>query len=349
VTITRPCYCTREQVKAALDVAETARADTRVDRAIESASDDVDGLLHRRFWPWTGVRYFAWPDPQQGTPWRLWLNADEAITLTALTADSTPIPASDYFLEPVNAGPPFTHIEINLGTASAFTSGATHQRAIAGTGVFGHSATEAAAGQLAEALDASETAVDVTDSAALGVGDLVRVDDERMLVVGKTMLTTGQTLQTPLTASAANTTVVVSSGAAYAVGETILLDSERMSIEDIAGNNLIVKRAFDGSVLTTHTGSTIYAPRTLTVARGAAGTTAATHSTAAALARHVSPGLVRDLALAYALNQLLQERSGYARVAGQGDNQREFTGRGIKAIEDDAYTRYGRKARSRAV
>lgn len=350
-TITRVCYCTREQVKAALDVAATAYADTRVDRAIESASDDVDGLCHRRFWPQTGTRYFSWPDSQSPTSWRIWLDADEAVSVSALVSGGVTIGSGDYFLEPANSGPPYTHLEVDLASSSAFGSGSTHQRAVAVTGVFaGCPAAEAAAGATAEGLDASETGVDVTDSAGVGVGDLVRVDSERMLVTGKTMLTTGQVLGSPaLTASAANVSLTVTTGSAYSPGETVLLDSERMLVLDVAGNVLTVRRAYDGSVLAAHTGSTIYAPRTLTVVRGFAGTTAATHSTSAAVVRHAAPGLVRDLALAYALNQVLQESAGYARVAGQGDNAREFTGRGVKDIEADCYQRHGRKARTRAV
>lgn len=352
-TVTRVCYASREQVKAALDVAASAFADTRVDRAIETSSDDVDGLCHRRFWPWQGTRYFDWPDRQSPTPWRLWLDDNELVSVSALTAGGTAIGPADYFLRRSDRRdePPYTHIEINLASQSAFSTGTTWQRAVAVTGVWaGCDTATTPAGATAEVLDASETAVDVTDSSAAGVGDLIAVDAERMLVTGKSMLTTGQALQSPaLTASAANVTLNVTTGSAYAVGETILLDSERMLIQDIAGNALTVRRAYDGSVLAAHTGSTIYAPRTLTVVRGFGGTTAATHLTAAPLARHAPPGLVRDLGLAYALNQFEQEAAGYARTAGAGDRLMEMLGRGVKQIEADCYQRFGRKARIRAV
>lgn len=170
-----------------------------------------------------------------------------------------------------------------------------------------------------------------------------------MLVTGRSMLTTGQTLQTPLTASNANVTVAVTTGSAYSVDEVILLDSERMLIVDIAGNQLTVKRAWDGSVLAAHTGSTIFAPRTLTVTRGFLGTTPATHLSAAPIARHLVPALISGATIALALNQLLQEQAGYARTAGSGDHQRENTGRGVRAILKDASTTYGRKARIRGV
>lgn len=342
-------YATREAVKSALDSAETARNNVQVDRAIESASRLVEGFLHRKFYPEVATRYFSWPNTQRAQAWRLWLDADEVVSVTTLTSGGTTIPAANYFLEPVNVGPPYRSVEIDLDSSSAFSSGNTFQRSVAVTGVFGYSAEEVAAGTCAEVLDASETGVDVSDSSLIGVGDIIKVDSERMIVTGKSMLTTAQTLQTPLTAVQNNVTVAVTNGAAYAVGEIVLLDSERMLIVDIAGNNLTVKRAYDGSILATHSGSTLYAPRTLTVERGALGTTAATHSTSAPITRHVVPALVRNLVIAEAINMIQQETSGYARVVGSGDNARESSGKGLQDLRVQTYTAYGRKARMRAV
>lgn len=351
--ITRACCCTREEVAAAADVKASAYAYAQIDRALESAADSVEGLCHRRFWPELATRYFDWPAWfEAGTGWRLWLDDNDLISVTSLVSGGTTIAASGYFLRRSDGKDeaPYTHIEINLGTSSAFGGGPTWQRSIAVTGLWGHSNAETPAGALAEALDASETAVDVTDSAAVGVGHLLRVDDERMLVTDKAMLTTGQTLQAAVSAAQSADTLTVTSGAGFARGETLLLDSERMLVRDVAGNSLVVKRAADGSTLAAHTGSTIYAPRTLTVVRGFGGTTAATHLTAAAAVRHAPPPLVRDLALAYATNQGQQESAAYGRASGDGDHLNEQLGRGVvKGIEADVYARFGRKARVRAV
>lgn len=346
---TSPWVCTREDVMSAVDSKFTARDTGRVDRAIEAASLAIKHTLHRQFYPETRTQTFDWPNDQYARPWRLWLNQHEMVSVSALTSGGVTIAASDFFLRP-DAGPPYTHIEIDLDSSAAFAAGDTHQRAISVSGVFmGCAPVTAPAGALAEALDASETAVDVTDSAAIGVGQILIVDSERMIVTGKSMLTTGQTLQTALTASAANTTVAVSNGAAYAYDEVILLDSERMLIVDIAGNNLTVKRAHDGSVLVAHTGSTIYAPRTLTVERGALGTTAATHTISTAITRHVVPGPVRTLGIAESINTLFQETAGYSRQIGSGETARESYARGLKDLRAEVYATYGRKARIRAV
>lgn len=343
-----PSYATREAVKAALDVKLTARSDRQVDEALAAASRTVEGLTHRRFYPEVATRYFDWPGGQYARPWRLWLDQHELISVDVLMVAGRTIPSSDYFLRP-DDGPPYTRLEIDLDSSATFASGATHQRAIAITGVFGYAADEAAAGQLAAAVDSSATSVTVSDGAAVGVGDLIRVGDERLVVTGKTMASTGQTLQDPLAASNADTLVQVEDGTAFHVDEVILLDAERMLIVDIAGNNLVVKRAHDGSVLAAHTGSTVYAHRTLTVERGALGTAAAAHDDGDPIARHVPPSLVTELTVAEALNTLLQRQSGYARVIGTGDQQREAAGRALRDIRDQAYTALGRKARIRGV
>lgn len=341
-------YCSREDIKSSLDVKETARANAQIDRLIKAASRSIEGLTHRFFYPWTGTKYFDWPNDQYAKSGRLWLDKQELVSVTSLVSGGTTIVAADYFLEPVNSGPPYSHVDIDLSSSASFDAGDTYQQSIAITGVF-YQLDEVSAGTLAEALDASETAVDITDSASVGVGHIIRVDSERMIVRGKSMLTTGQTLQTPITASNADVTVAVTTGSAYSVDEIILLDSERMLIVDIAGNNLTVKRAWDGSVLAAHTGSTIYALRTLNVTRGALGTTAATHDTASAINKHQPPGLIEQLCIAETLTALQQEGSGYARVVGSGEGQREVSGKGLQDLRDQVYTRYGRKVRMRAI
>lgn len=343
-------YATRERVKSSLDIAETARANRAVDRAIESASRNAEGVLLRRFYPWTGTRYKSWPNVNSRRSWELYLDQDEVASVSSLVAGGVVIPSSDYLLEPINDGPPYTSIQIDLSSSAVFDSGDTAQRAIAITGVFaGCALDETPGGTAAEALDSSEIYVDVSDSAAIGIGSLIKIDSERMIVTDKRLLTTGQALLTPVTATEADVSIVVTDGTTFAVDELITLDAERMRIVDIAGNTLLVERARDGSPLASHAGSTIYAPRTLVVQRGVLGTTAASHSTSAAITVHVVPGPAESLTVAYAQNQLLQEGSGFARISGAGENAKEFTGRGIKSLENDAIQAVGRRARYRAI
>ncbi len=349
----QPSYATREEIKAELDVRETARSNARIDRVLDDASRAVEDLCHRpHFYPVIATRYFNWPNAQSGTSWRLWLDDSELISVTTLTSGGTTIGASDYFLEPNRSGPPYNYLEIDLGSGSAFGGGDTHQRDIAITGLWGYRDDETTLSATAEALDASGTGIDVdaATSAAVGVGSLLRIDSERVIVTGRSQLDTGQNLGGNLTAANNNVSVSVSSGAAYAIDEVILIDSEKMRIDEIAGNTLTVTRAWDGTTLAAHTsGADIYAPRTLTVTRGALGTTAATHTTSAIVYRWDPPGPVRQMCIGEALTSLLQGRSGYARTAGSGEWERETTGRGLKDLRERVYASHGRKARVRSV
>jgi hypothetical protein len=347
-------YATREDVKSALDFKETARTNAAVDRALEAASRAVEGLCHRRFYPETATRLWDWPNGQYARSWRLWLDANELISVTALSSAGVVIPSTAYHLEPNEYGPPYNRLELDIGTSSTFGGGATHQRNISISGLFGYRNDETALGVTTEALDASETGVDVdaATSAAVGVGSLLRLDGERMSVTGRSMLDTGQTLGAGLTAQVSAVTVPVASGAGFAVDEVVLIDGERMLIIDIAGNNLIVKRSWDGTVLAAHaTGAVLYAPRSLTVQRAVLGTIASTHTLGAPVVQWDPPGPVNQLTIAEALNTVLQEQAGWLRMAGGAGNTggKEATLAALTALREQVWNSHGRKARTRAV
>ena len=79
----QPWYATREQVKRALDIAETARNNAQVDRAIAAASRSIEAQMHRRFYPWDGTRYFGFRPWNDGTSsWRLWLAEDDLVSVS---------------------------------------------------------------------------------------------------------------------------------------------------------------------------------------------------------------------------------------------------------------------------
>ena len=338
-------YCTREAVKSALDSKETARNNPAVDRAIASGARAIEALTHRTFAPELDTRYFPWPSTAYRSSWRLWLDQHELVSVTSLASGGTTISSADYFLEPSD-GPPYTHIEIDRASSATFATGDTWQRNIAITGLFGYDLVEESVGTLTSNLDA-----DITDTAAIswtvadvGVGDVLKIDDERMIVESKSFGDSTQDLQTPLTASMANETVAVSSGAAFAAGEVIKLDAERMLVVDIAANNLTVKRAWDGSTLAAHTASDIYSLSVAGVARAALGTTLAAHTTNDVVYRHVFPPAVRDLNIAEAIHQLANEGGGYTRTVGSGDATRpEPFGRGLDLMRRQVYAKYGPK------
>src|SRR5215470_16485337 len=135
--VTTPCYCSREQVKRALDVKETARADWQIDRAIQSAARDIEGQLHRRFYPEDATRRFDWPNFQYAYPWRLWLDQWELAAIpTSVTSGGVTIPISACNFEPVNSEPPYTYLELRRDQPYSFGVGSTPQRDVAITGTW---------------------------------------------------------------------------------------------------------------------------------------------------------------------------------------------------------------------
>lgn len=356
----RVFYCTRESVQDAFDIREAAHRSTQIDEAIASASDDIDGWLNRHkhgLAPRIATRYFPWPARNYAPAWKLWLDENELVSVSSLTAGGTAIAASDYFLEPVNSGPPYTHIELDLDSNASFTNTGTAQRAIAIVGVWGINDDQKAAGALESAVGStSTTTVDVTRSDIVGVGSVLEVDDEKMLVTGKSSLDTTQNLASAMNALKNDQTVDVSDGTLFFVGEQVLIDSERMRITEISGNNLTVVRAYDGSTLAAHSvGADVYVYRRLTVERGALGTTAATHSDAASVTVWDVPSLVRDLCKAEAITRLEQEFSAYGARVYSDEAERDSSGtevvagRGLTDLRKSCARRYKRKFRKWAV
>src|SRR5690242_2531543 len=146
-----PFYATREEIKAELDVKETARSNARIDRALADATEAVEGLTHRVFYPVQDTRKMDWPPRTGATPWILRLDANELISVTSLTSGSSAIAPGDYLLRRADdrAEPPYTRIEINHGGPASFGGGSTYQQDIVVTGLFGYRADETAAGTLA--------------------------------------------------------------------------------------------------------------------------------------------------------------------------------------------------------
>ncbi len=330
-------YSTREAVKRALDSKETARNNAQVDRAIEAASRGIDLLCHRRFYPQIATRYFDWPSAESGVPWRLWLDANEVVSVSSLVSGSAAITA--FNLEPNGYGPPYSRIEIQRDSDFSFGNASTSQRDIAVTGTFGYTTETRPAGALESAIaSTSTTSITVTDGGTVGVGSLLLIDSEYLRVTEKAFVTTGLTMTTGLSSSKAGTDLTLS-GSGVNVGETLRVDNEWMLVVDADGTDVTVRRAWDGSPLDAHSlGATVYAMRLLTVERGAVGSTAATHGDAAAVAAHVVPAAIESLCISEAIELLTQHAAANTKDAVAMANMREW-----------AYDLYGRKNRKRVV
>lgn len=354
MAVTTPPYCTRQDVKRSLDIKETARQNWLIDQAIQSSARNIDKHMHRRFYPENTTHYWDWPNYQRAYPWRIWFDqyelADVTSNVPVVTSGGNTIAAGNILWGPWNDSPPFTFLELDRSKGGAFGQGSTPQKDVAVTGTFGYAMDSDAAGTLAAAISStSATTITVSDSSVLGVGSLLIIESERLLVQDMAMATTGQANTSGATTdSAADNAITVSSGAAVHVDETIQIDSERMLVVDVTGNVVTVKRAWDGSVLATHsTSTTINAARSLTVLRGQLGTTAATHSNTTAISVFRYPPLIHDLNVAEACNTVLQRTSGYSE--GGSSEYMATLGASLGDLWDEAETSHGRKARSRVI
>jgi hypothetical protein len=346
-------YATREDVRHAVDAAGTTRDNAEIDRALAAATEKINGALKRDFAPWTGTRYFDWPNFDT-TVFRVYVDSDaQAISLSALTSGGQSIDVSQVNLEPSLNGPPYDTIEVNRDTVGSLTQGITFQRSVVATGLWGYDLTERSAGALVGAVNASADQLTLSDPVAVGVGSLLRVDGERMVVTEKSSVATGQAALTNLADEESDRLLVVADGTVFRVGETISMDAERCWIDDILGNTLVLKRAVEGSLLSTHAGSLIYSPRLATVARGQLGTTAANHSDGTPLNLHLFPPLIRQYAIAEALIELQMQASSYARTrpaaGGIGGRGIPISETGPVDIRDQAMSAHGRYGRARAI
>ncbi len=343
-------YATRERLASTIDKGMPPEDLLRLDEKIEAASRAAEDLLHRRFYPEIRTQHFDWPDRTAGRSWRLWLDQYEMIERpTSVISGGTSLDVDDLLMYPSD-DPPFNCIETNLGSQGSFLSANTHQESVAVTGLFGYSDRSQSAGTTASSVDADDAILDVSDPRPqLGIGSVIKVGSERMIVTDRTWLTTGQTLQTPVSASAGATTLVVSDGTEYTPGEMLLLDAEKIKVDFVAGNSLIVRRAQQGTVLASHSGSTIYGLRRLVVVRGALGTTATSHGSGIAFTSWLPPRLLSSLVVAEARNDFVSENADYARTIGSGENVREVRGNSLRDLRKQAIVSLGRRARTWAV
>lgn len=315
-------YTTREAVKAAVGISGTDK-DAQIDGNIEAGSEDVERILLRRFIPETAVKYFRWPQ-RIGDSLTLTFPDEDLIAVTLLQSeaqDSSPttIDEADFFVEPVNAGPPYTRIELDLSASAAFSSGDTPQRSIAVTGRWGFGEDTKAAGTVASGLASSSSATSCvcSDASLIGVGNTLLIEDEAIFVSKKTTADVGTNTNGALTANKAEVTITVVDGTAIIAGEVMIINSERMLIESISGNDATVERAYDGSVLAAHNDAQdIYTFRTLTLVRGVNGTEAATHANATVIATYAPPGDIAKYVLAYAISQQKLDESGHTGMIG---------------------------------
>jgi hypothetical protein len=357
----RAVYATVERVMRAADVKASAYLQDEILQALLSSSQSVDNLvqlgdeIRPAFAPWSGTITFDWPVSNNEDAYRFWLNNLRLNSLSAIVSGGNDI-ASIALPWPAS-GAPYRAIDINTagdGSLEIASSG-TGQRSLAIGGIWGTLGGDRSRSDWTLSGSVSASASALTLNAPIGVGSLVLIGSERMMIVDRSWVDSGQTASA-LTSNMAAQSVTVTSGSAFFKGEEIIIDSERLLIRDIVGNVLTVQRAAGGSALAAHNnGAAAYWARSCTVDRGALGTTAASHASGALISIYSPPSVVEQLTVAYAIDQRAQEQAGYARSLSHIRDQRQFgqhgsetAAMGIPALEDRVMAAYGR-IRHRAI
>lgn len=349
-------YATREYVMSSLEILDSAYAQNELDNVINAASRSAEGFLHGRFYPEQRTIYMDWPNNSYSPSWEVALGDQQLISLTSVISGGTDITADCFLRRSDDLGePPYDILQVDLSTNSAFSAGDSWQRSLQITGLFGYAATDTglAGASLSGGINSAVSSITLVPTSGIyqvGVGSLVQIDTERMLVIDRQMVSTGLTTSSSLLDIQSGRIFTCASASSFARGQVILIDSERMRIDDIAGTSILVTRAWDGTVLATHSsGATIYAQHTCIVRRGVLGTTAASHSDAAAVYVHAYPSILTELVRAETIVMVEQAGAGYARTTGTSGAGSTVIGPGIADIRDRAWQMLGRKNRSSAV
>jgi len=379
MSVQEDAYCSREDAQQSIDFTDgiTTSVQQKTDRAIVSAARDIEGHLHRLFYPYDATKFWDYPNPQYAYPWRLWLDEHDLLCLTAFSSGGTSIPLGNVFLRPANVKPgyPYRWIELDRSSGSTFGGGSTPQNATSATGTWGFTADANPAGQLAAAVTStSQATITVSDASSVGVGDLLIIGygrgavpdpsdtlghassiapftGERVLVSDRTAITTGLTQQGGgcTTQSSEDNVLTWTGTGTINQGEVLLLDQEQMLVLGASNSAASVQRSWNGTQLQVHSAAVIEAYRSLSVLRGFCGTTPATWPNATAVYKHRVPAIIRDLNIAEAANRILQETSGYARTVGAAEAAVPAPGAALADLWDEARTTYGRKVRSRVI
>lgn len=180
-------YVNLTDMKAHLDISDISDTsdDARLRSCIESASVALDIAFNRRFQPYTATRYYTAKASRA-------LKVDDLLSVTTLKTLTTNAngtrtygdtwSTTDYDLWPYDAPDdrePYTQIEVNPGGLYTFP---TNALGVEVSGVWGYHLDTLSVATTAEALDTSETGVDVSSGASFKTLQTVLIDAEQMYI-----------------------------------------------------------------------------------------------------------------------------------------------------------------------
>lgn len=335
-------YASLTEVKRAADIPASPLYDLKVSDVMSEATDAVESLCSRVFYPTLATRYFPWPQDRTQGPSLLRLGSSEAISLVSVVnGDGSTIGTSRLKLikeGQVDDGPPYSAIQVD---GSFVTNGEFPDRSIAITALYGHQLNERSAAVTTTNLSGST--VDISNASLIGVGSLIRIGDERLVVTQRGWKNTGNVTPVTVDDEESDDRFTLSIGSTLNVGEELFIGNERMLITEIIGNDVIVDRGAYGSVLSVHSGvTTVYVNRSLTVERAVLGTTSTDTLSGAGVQLFMFPPLVRQLCRAEALNIIQQDAASYGSRSGSNQGEMPMSIKGLQDLRETVRSKYAR-------
>ena len=306
-------YCSVSEIVE--DVGQLGISEAAVMGKIQAASQFILKEIGQ-FLPVLETRYFEGEGDDE-------LLVPPLLKVTSILNQGVTLQATDYLLQPDGRrwrNGPYDTIELyDLGSALAWSE---LDRGVVVPGWWGMY-DEAVSVQLSAVSQLiGDTTLVVSDGSKVSPGMVLLIGAEWELVTGTGAATAaGTTLSVNLDESAEE--MKVSDGTKVNVGETIKVDFELMRVLDVSGNLVNVARGINGTARRPHSLNTaVMALRTFSVVRGANGSTAAAH-TSAAVSRQVAPADVNYLCRQIAALMINKAKTNFS---GRGGNDEAGTG-----------------------
>jgi len=245
------------------------------------------------------------------------------LSLTSLINNGATLSAASYSLQPDGrhyANGPFSEIHAAPGVAVAAFCWSSYENGVEVTGKWGlYDYLKSLGATLGADQSANAVTLQVDNGALASPGMVIVIGDESEFI--ESTHSTPSAAVTTLNGAldAVSDQVTFTNGTLINIGETIRVDLEQMKVIDRNGNVGYVQRGWNKSRKASHTtGANVDVYRTFRVTRAVNGTSAAAHTTAAAISRQTVPGDVRQLTLKIASRMLKDSSSGYSGVIGDG-------------------------------
>lgn len=187
-------YARLSFVKGSLSLNDVATQDDEIVRVGEEISRDFDGRTGRFFFSEYGTRYFGVRRANQ--PKLKLNNPADLISIESISVDVdadqsyrvTLTEDDDYWLEPFSPPAYRAYRSVRLNPNSTqLTTWPVGARTVRITGMFGYTDEWEETGvTAAEALDASETGIDLSAGALIDQGETIEIDAEQIYVAGTT-------------------------------------------------------------------------------------------------------------------------------------------------------------------